>query len=58
MQTRTLACLPDASGYVLASIEGRCAIQYVEDSNTSLNFSFKCHRKVCCEFLVSRTEVG
>ncbi|BGP28714.1 RNA export factor gle2 [Rhodotorula toruloides] len=45
MQTRTLACLPDASGYVLASIEGRCAIQYVEDSKTSLNFSFKCHRK-------------
>ncbi|ROT35486.1 Poly(A)+ RNA export protein [Sodiomyces alkalinus F11] len=43
-QTRVVSCFADASGFAIGSIEGRCAIQYVEDKDSSLNFSFKCHR--------------
>lgn len=43
-QTRVVSCFTDASGFAVGSIEGRCAIQYVEESNASSNFSFKCHR--------------
>ncbi|RLN89839.1 hypothetical protein BBJ28_00004063, partial [Nothophytophthora sp. Chile5] len=32
-QTRTIACFPDASGFAIGSIEGRCAIQHVEDKD-------------------------
>jgi len=42
MQTRTVCCFPDKTGYAVGSIEGRCSIAYVED--TSKNFAFKCHR--------------
>ncbi|KAF2794337.1 WD40 repeat-like protein [Melanomma pulvis-pyrius CBS 109.77] len=44
-QTRVVSCFADASGFAVGSIEGRCAIQYVDDKDTSLNFSFKCHRQ-------------
>jgi len=44
-QTRVVSCFTDASGFAVGSIEGRCAIQYVEEKDTSLNFSFKCHRQ-------------
>jgi len=43
-QTRTLACFTDSSGFAIGSVEGRCAIQYVEDKDKDYNFSFKCHR--------------
>ncbi|CAG8949817.1 hypothetical protein HYFRA_00004141 [Hymenoscyphus fraxineus] len=43
-QTRVISCFPDASGFAVGSIEGRCAIQYVEEKDASSNFSFKCHR--------------
>jgi mRNA export factor len=43
-QTRVVSCFNDATGFAVGSIEGRCAMQYVEDKDTSLNFSFKCHR--------------
>ncbi|KAG9237550.1 WD40-repeat-containing domain protein [Amylocarpus encephaloides] len=43
-QTRVVSCFPDSSGFAVGSIEGRCAIQYVEDKDSSSNFSFKCHR--------------
>lgn len=43
-QTRVVSCFSDASGFAIGSIEGRCAIQYVEDKDASSNFSFKCHR--------------
>lgn len=32
-QTRVVSCFADASGYAIGSIEGRCAIQYVEDKD-------------------------
>lgn len=43
-QTRTVACFADATGFAIGSVEGRCAIQYVEDKDKDYNFSFKCHR--------------
>mmetsp|Transcript_4322 Transcript_4322/g.8610 ORF Transcript_4322/g.8610 Transcript_4322/m.8610 type:complete len:359 (-) Transcript_4322:479-1555(-) len=42
MQTRTVSCFPDRTGYAVGSIEGRCSIAFIED--TSKNFAFKCHR--------------
>ncbi|KAG9049136.1 hypothetical protein FS837_011055 [Tulasnella sp. UAMH 9824] len=44
-QTRVVACFPAGDGYAVGSIEGRVAIQYVEDKDAVNNFSFKCHRK-------------
>merc|ERR1712000_603675 len=43
-QTRVVSCFTDATGFAVGSIEGRCAIQYVEEKDASSNFSFKCHR--------------
>ena len=44
-QTRVCTIFsPEANGYAIGSIEGRCAIQYVEDKDSQNNFSFKCHR--------------
>ncbi|KAI1846965.1 hypothetical protein JX265_006837 [Neoarthrinium moseri] len=43
-QTRVVSCFTDASGFAIGSIEGRCAIQYVEEKDATSNFSFKCHR--------------
>jgi len=44
-QTRVVSCFTDATGFAVGSIEGRCAIQYVEEKDASNNFSFKCHRE-------------
>ncbi|KAJ5909033.1 hypothetical protein N7495_001715 [Penicillium taxi] len=44
-QTRVVSCFADASGFAVGSIEGRCAIQYVEEKDSASNFSFKCHRE-------------
>ena len=43
-QTRVVSCFNDSQGFAVGSIEGRCAIQYVEEKDSSSNFSFKCHR--------------
>lgn len=43
-QTRVVSCFTDATGFAVGSIEGRCAIQYVEEKDATANFSFKCHR--------------
>ena len=32
-QTRVVSCFTDASGYAMGSIEGRCAIQYIEEKD-------------------------
>jgi mRNA export factor len=37
-QTRTIALFPNSQGYVLGSIEGRCAVQYINDADQSNNF--------------------
>ncbi|KAI9142924.1 WD40-repeat-containing domain protein [Paraphysoderma sedebokerense] len=44
-QTRTVSCFPNGTGFAVGSIEGRVAIQYVEDKDAGSNFSFKCHRQ-------------
>jgi mRNA export factor len=44
-QTRCVACFPDTMGYLVGSIEGRVAVQHVEDALQTKNFTFKCHRE-------------
>jgi mRNA export factor len=34
-QTRVVSCFSDASGFAVGSVEGRCAIQYVDDKDVS-----------------------
>lgn len=43
-QTRVVSCFNDGTGYAVGSIEGRCAINYIEEKKVSDNFSFRCHR--------------
>eukprot|EP01137_Pigoraptor_chileana_P006248 Opistho-2@50395 len=44
-QTRCIACFPSQTGWAIGSIEGRVAIQHINDAEKDNNFSFKCHRK-------------
>ena len=44
-QTRVVKTFLDGTGYAAGSIEGRCAIQYIDDKHAGSNFSFKCHRQ-------------
>jgi mRNA export factor len=44
-QTRVVSCFTDHTGFAVGSIEGRCAIQYVDPKDDPKNFSFKCHRQ-------------
>ena len=44
-QTRTVAAFPNKQGYLVGSIEGRVAVNHVEESLASKNFTFKCHRE-------------
>ncbi|GCE97157.1 RNA export factor gle2 [Zygosaccharomyces mellis] len=45
-QTRVVACYNEGDGYALGSVEGRCAIRYVDDEEQrKKGFSFKCHRQ-------------
>ena len=45
-QTRNVACFPDKRGYVLSSIEGRVAVEYLDPSPEvqRQKYAFKCHR--------------
>ncbi|KAI5360293.1 Putative WD40/YVTN repeat-like-containing domain superfamily, mRNA export factor Gle2/RAE1 [Septoria linicola] len=44
-QTRTISTFIDGTGFAVGSIEGRCAIQYIDEKDSGSNFSFKCHRQ-------------
>lgn len=41
-QTRDIKLIPDRSGYVIGSIDGRVAVEYFD--NPSNQFAFRCHR--------------
>jgi len=43
-QSKCLAAFHDRSGFALGSIEGRVAIQYVEEKDSQKNFAFRCQR--------------
>ncbi|GAA6038993.1 hypothetical protein JCM8097_000145 [Rhodosporidiobolus ruineniae] len=43
-QLRAVSGFPDATGFALSSVEGRVAVQFVEDTKQGDNFSFKCCR--------------
>jgi cell cycle arrest protein BUB3 len=40
-------CFPDATGFALASVEGRVAMEYFDPSEAAQakKYAFKCHRK-------------
>lgn len=45
-QTRSISCYPQGNGFAIGSIEGRCAIQYIDEAEQNkFGFSFRCHRK-------------
>ena len=46
VQTRCLSCFPNKSGYVLSSIEGRVAVEYLDPGSDAQKkkYAFKCHR--------------
>ncbi|EQC33987.1 hypothetical protein SDRG_08666 [Saprolegnia diclina VS20] len=45
LQTRCIAAFPDASGFAIGSIEGRVAIQHVDEKQKQeRDFAFKAHR--------------
>jgi len=43
-QYRTVAIFPNCTGFAIASIEGRCSIQYFQQNRFGDIFAFKCHR--------------
>ncbi|TRM58926.1 WD40-repeat-containing domain protein [Schizophyllum amplum] len=45
--TRSLACMPDGTGYATASVEGRIAVEYFDPSPAAQEkkYAFKCHRQ-------------
>jgi len=45
-QTRCLSCFPNKTGYVLSSIEGRVAVEYLDPAAEAQKrkYAFKCHR--------------
>ncbi|XP_076461955.1 mitotic checkpoint protein BUB3-like [Babylonia areolata] len=45
-QTRCIRCFPNKQGYVLSSIEGRVAVEYLDPSPEvqKQKYAFKCHR--------------
>eukprot|EP00347_Sterkiella_histriomuscorum_P017243 403350135 len=47
--TTAIACFPDAKGFAIGSIEGRCGIKYIDvQNNNTVNsddFCFRCHRQ-------------
>ncbi|ODV63401.1 RNA export factor GLE2 [Ascoidea rubescens DSM 1968] len=44
-QTRVISCFNEGNGYAVVSIEGRCAIRYLDPSDSQREFTFKCHRE-------------
>lgn len=46
-QTRVVSCFTatDVTGFAIGTVEGKVAIQYVEERDFGGNFSFKCHRR-------------
>lgn len=45
-QTRAIRCFPNKQGFVLSSIEGRVAVEYLDISPEvqKKKYAFKCHR--------------
>ncbi|KAJ7284577.1 WD40-repeat-containing domain protein [Mycena rebaudengoi] len=47
LQTRVVSCFKASvnPGFAVGSVEGRAAFQYIEDKDSTANFSFRCHRR-------------
>ncbi|RFU32726.1 hypothetical protein B7463_g3593, partial [Scytalidium lignicola] len=44
-QMKAIACCPNAKGFGIVGLEGRCALRYVNEEDEKNNFSFRCHRE-------------
>jgi len=46
-QTRSISCFNDGSGYALGSVEGRVAMEYIDQGPEAQanKYAFKCHRR-------------
>jgi len=44
-QSRSIAIFPDQTGFCVGSVEGRVAIEHIQDADLPKNFAFKCHRQ-------------
>jgi len=44
-QTRVVSCFPTSDGFAVGSVEGRVAVHYVDDKDSSRSYSFRCHRQ-------------
>ncbi|CDI84902.1 poly(A)+ RNA export protein, putative [Eimeria praecox] len=49
MQTRSIAFFPDdasqSPGVAIGSVEGRCSILFIKESQRPMDFSYRCHRQ-------------
>ena len=45
LSVRCVSIFPDQSGFCVGSVEGRVAIEHIQDSDLAKNFAFKCHRQ-------------
>jgi len=55
-QLRCISIFPNQSGFQLDSVEGRCAVHYINEDvdRNQKNFAFKCHRKSSNVFAVNQ----
>ncbi|KAK5165085.1 mitotic spindle checkpoint protein Bub3 [Saxophila tyrrhenica] len=44
--TRAVACMPDGTGFVTSSIEGRVGVEWFNPETDGEAYAFKCHRQV------------
>ncbi|KAH8813100.1 WD40-repeat-containing domain protein [Xylogone sp. PMI_703] len=44
-QMRAVACFPDAKGFGVAGIDGRCRLKYIHPKDEKNDFTFRCHRE-------------
>jgi len=44
LQTRSISCFSDKSGFTVGSIEGRVRVEYINPTSGQQSFAFKCHR--------------
>ncbi|KAF2771399.1 spindle assembly checkpoint protein [Teratosphaeria nubilosa] len=43
--TRSIACMPDGTGFAASSIEGRVGVEWFAEEEQKKTYAFKCHRQ-------------
>ncbi|VDB96567.1 unnamed protein product [Peniophora sp. CBMAI 1063] len=44
-QTRVVTCFHSADGFAIGSVEGRVAMEYIDEKSKDKAYTFRCHRK-------------